>query len=91
MTESIGGGGMEEMDTADWKVCECCNQKIPPKTSRLFLATHRVDTPGLPSSFNLKAEHAVAVAEQRAAGGHVSALWVCSPGKPFTFWRSYPD
>lgn len=86
-------GHFEEIDTNDWRTCECCGQKVAPRAPPpLLLANHRVETPGYPTAYALKAADAIATAEARWAGGKArSAVWVCSPGKPFTFWRTYPE
>lgn len=64
----------------------------PPRKPTTFLATHRADTEGAPPAYGLKAEHVLALAEQRwQAGGVQTNLWALDrKTERWAFWRTYP-
>lgn len=101
----INGSSIQEIDTTDWEDCEgghkippwrpCvfCGQRHAPPPPKLFRATHKIETPGLPTAYALRAADAVDVAEARWKQGkdrsHVYVM--ATAGSDWLYWRSVPD
>ena len=59
-------------------------------TGKLYRATHRVDTPGLPPLYCLREQDALGAAEER---GGTSAIYLHvkdRKGEAWEFWRMHP-
>lgn len=81
----------QKEEQAETPTCECCGQPLPPKKAKTFRVTHKLETPGLPPLFCLRARDAEEEAERRVDRGLRSHCYVMDARGEWGYWRSWGD